>query len=312
MSKDSRVARRKSAPRWEPALQRTERDLPDDPRLVAALAEVRSVFASRPRPYGVSYCTHCFSKQEMDAFLATPPGDLDSNDFWQILASCYGTWGDWPALAHYVPRLLELCARGGLDVSSLFMPFVEAAPPRRDPANVETDPDSETMLSEEYQAIFQFFAVLVHREMENPSPKFDLHDLFGLVEFLAAFHPGLVSLIDKWRASPIPIVRGRFCHVLASLAVGPREVGWGHFHCHIAERTYFLPENGEALAGLLDPQFVADYLLAHADEATLLDDPYDLVGIAFNWAVSAMAADPLPTAPKGAAGSRELPDTACT
>jgi hypothetical protein len=149
--------------------------------LEAALEEVRRVFAARPVPLDVGYCTHCYSKPEMEYLLRTPAQQLTSNELRGPLWDAYHTWGDWPGLAYFLPRILDLYLLNELDEEEML--FAELAIASRP----ELQPDArvaESMAEDERQALHALLLGWLETQKADAYHRTDWPE--GLMERFAA------------------------------------------------------------------------------------------------------------------------------
>jgi hypothetical protein len=258
----------------------------------AALEQLQEAFSRRPLPSNVSYCPCCFEAAWMESFLRKAPSELTPEDLNSILWDAYLTWGNWPSFAFYVPRLLELYALDRLpDADMLFYKLLWAARPELLEQKLGAPPMGyieEAMQLAERSGIFQFVQAAARAEMRNPDVTEGTDRIHEALSFLAAFDAPIAPLIEDWKSAQEPIARGRFCLLLTdyTLQYDPAEP--------LVENTYLgtvpvLRENIDALASLVDPEFVAGYLVEHAASAALFggeDETY--VGLAFDWAAAAL------------------------
>lgn len=262
---------------------------PEPPKLSDALNVIRQVFSARPRPYTVQYCTHCFDPRQMSEFLVTKPEQLPVDRLESVLFDAYWTWGDWPALAHYVPRLLELYSREELsDPEVLFYKLLLAARPELIP-NASTPKQvleilGEVMRPEERKAIFQFLWAATHEAMKDQDLTIGVSRILEAFTFLAAFAGPIAPVIDAWKQSRNAIVRGRYTLFLAEWALryDPAE--------RVLEHTYLdrlTPYRGNAwvLGCLAEPAAVEEHLAQHLRDVECFDpDLQSTVGVALDWA----------------------------
>ena len=264
------------------------------PEVAAALTALRQAFEFRPQPIAAEYCPCCHDKAEMDAILRSDPEDLTEEPLRKIVWDAYWTWGNWPSLAFYVPRLLELCAENAFrDGDILRHKLYIAAHPNARKA-FSGDPLGyldEAMRPHEQQAIFRFCGAMLTAQMcdrDSPCYRGDLREWF---DFLAIFGAPVQPLLEQWSRSDDPYCRGRFGVVLADLALtldGRFQVDTTHLN-----RLQYLPENREAVAQFITPGYVAAYLSDHADDMALAaTDEKDYVDLAFDWAARELAAKP--------------------
>jgi hypothetical protein len=257
--------------------------------IAEALVEVKAAFAPRPLPTGVHYCTHCLEEREMARILATPyseltPADIDHPLLW----SAYWTWGDWPSLAYYVPRLLEFYYEGALgDDEMLFSRLLLAAHPDRyeDPARERPLLEylAEPMRPEERSSIFRFVQAVLEARLQTPDfttatgnrgeerepddLSFTVDQVAATVGFLAAFDAPIAPLLERWKASENAVARGHLCLLIARcLAADTGRAALGNSYL---DRLAPLPENRNALDALLFGEAAWAYLVDHLDDARL-------------------------------------------
>lgn len=100
--------------------------MPDELReLDAAVRELYDAFAARHRRQQLDCCGHCVSPEQAHALNNAPLGDL-SADLIRVfvLNAVSETWGSPDDLWYYLPRVLDLVARGELsryDIGGLFV-----------------------------------------------------------------------------------------------------------------------------------------------------------------------------------------------
>ena len=264
-------------------------------------AEVQQVFASRPRPYRVTYCTHCFDPHEMNAFLVTKPERLPADRLESVLFDAYWTWGDWPALAHYVPRLLELYAQSALsDAEMLFYKFLLAARPEL--LTTGSSPEQirnvlgEVMRPAERRAIFRFVRCVADAAMAEPDLSLGIDPVREAFAFLAAFAAPISPVMEAWKHSRNAVVRGRYCLFLAEWALRYDAT------TPVLEQTYLerlTPHHGNvwALERLVAPAAVEAYLSTHLHELEPFDpDLQSTVGVALDWALHTQRGEESPLA----------------
>ena len=87
------------------------------PEVNAALMCVKRAFAKYPKPLHVDFChcNVCSSDEDMARLFAIPYDHLTPQNLRTILWDAFWTWGDWPDLAFYVPRLLKFYAEAHRD-----------------------------------------------------------------------------------------------------------------------------------------------------------------------------------------------------
>lgn len=235
------------------------------PEVHEALAEVRRVFGKRPKPARLDCCLHCFTQKEIDHLLHTPSEQLTADDLHRPLWKAYTTWGDWPTLAYYVPRLLEHYLAGELmDEEMLYTKLLLASRPQLE-RNYHV---GEPMSAAEAAALFWFLEACLcdraYAAVREDDWSDGLVELFGVV---AALGPPLEPLIRGWKAGE-PYERGLWCGLLASL------IRTGYRWNRLLPNTYLpklraTPENEEALLVELAAEPATLYLLDHLDEAQL-------------------------------------------
>ncbi len=258
--------------------------------LVDALAQVKVVFASRPKPLTVNYCRcpSCFTEDDMERLFAIPYDELTYDDLNLILWKSYTTWGDWPDLAYYVPRLLSLYADPAINFfdDMLLHKLMIAAHPELCwglGGKRETDFVKEPMHPSERQAVFQFFKAVLEVGL-NKSPYGELN-VPELIAFLAVCDLPLAPILNSWKESASTLARGNLCLFMADYALhnSPRRPLLTNTYL---DKVGFLPENQAALDALLAPANVAAYLLDHAADAELMGPDWETgIGAAFDWAV---------------------------
>lgn len=274
---------------------------PEAPSLAKAEAELRQVFGSRPRPYNVQYCTHCFEPREMAEVLITKPEQLAAERLESVVFNAYWTWGDWPSLAHYVPRLLALHTRGELsDAEMLFYKLLLAARPEL--LTTGSAPEQvrnvlgEVMRPEERRAIFEFVRSVADGAMADPDLSLGVDRVREAFSFLAAFAAPISPVVEAWKGSRNGVVRGRYCVFLAEWALRYDPAA------RVLEQTYLdrlSPHRGNvwALIRLVEPSAVEAYLSAHLPEVEPFDaDLQSTVGVALDWARCAQRGEESPLA----------------
>jgi hypothetical protein len=239
-----------------------------------ALARVREVFSGRPLPVGVDYCHHCLSEEEMAELLRTPYEQLTPEQLEHpVLWNAYWTWGDWPSLAYYVPRLLEFYIANQLDEEMLFYKLVLAARPelfdRPAGSPPVMDAIGETMRAEERRSLFDLVQAVLEMRLQHldlaagcrqePS---DPVSVPATVAFLAALDAPIAPFLERWTRSDTLAARLHLCllmgHHLLDDGSGQRALGNSYL-----DRMEPLPENQTALDELLSPAVIADYLVEH-------------------------------------------------
>ena len=263
--------------------------------LTAALAQVKTVFAVRPKPLNVNYCLcpSCFTEADMNRLFAIPYGELTYDDLNRILWKSFTTWGDWPDLAYYVPRLLGLYADPAVrftDDDMLLHKLMIAAHPELCwglGGKPETDFVKEPMSPSERQTVFEFFKTVLEVGL-NTSPYGEL-DVPELVALLAVCDVPLAPTLNSWQQSASPLARGNLCLFMADYVLHHSTRRPLLTNTYL-DKVVFLPENQAALDALLAPANIAAYLLEYATDADLLGPDWETgIGAAFDWAMQAPA-----------------------
>ncbi len=97
--------------------------MPDN-ELTAAVAGLYRAFAAVPKPVRLDYCDHCFLAEEERALLAPVPlTELSGAVLQPYVANVILTVGGPDDFRYFLPRLLELVARGEFDWPDLEMVF---------------------------------------------------------------------------------------------------------------------------------------------------------------------------------------------
>jgi hypothetical protein len=285
MPRDPRTPARKSAARRFGALP-AGRSLPSDPKLEEALAEALRVFAARPRPRAVVYCPHCLDPAWMERVVDRLPEELEPEELATLGYYAYTSWGDWSALAHYVPRLLELYAEERLPDEITFLgQLLAAAWPER--ASVY---DSPPMLPDERRSIFRVVDAVADAAIADPDPTLGPARALDALWFLASLDTPVAPLIARWEALEEPAARGRFGVLVAEHALSYLDVG-ARAGTQMAQDLLFLPGNVPVMERLAAAEYVAGCLADRAEEMALLGAEYGGdIDAAFDWASAVLAA----------------------
>lgn len=258
------------------------RPVNDEPCVRRTLARAREVFSRRPPPYEVGFCAHCHDPREMRRFLQRSPETLSGAELERVVEDAFYTWGDWPSLAYYVPRLLELDAANSLGADHFLDKLLWAARPRvgnRD----DLESIGEPMTDEERGAVFDVMVSIATADLWNPAPDAATWRMHLLVSFLSAFDSPIAPMLEAWKATDEPTAHARFCLFLAEFAPDYAP-GCTEF------ARLVLPENLDALAALTDPALVAEYLAENAGCAARFGaDCEARIGKAFDWAATQLA-----------------------
>lgn len=84
-------------------------------KLDDATDELYRVFARYPRPAKIDYCAHCVREEDLAALSGLPLRTLGADDVGLYVTKVFSTVGSDADFRHFLPRLLELLARGELD-----------------------------------------------------------------------------------------------------------------------------------------------------------------------------------------------------
>jgi hypothetical protein len=277
MWEPGRVRGRRTRP-WYPAYS-LYREQPSDLRYTAAIAEAWEVFSAHPHPLDdPSYWVHIVETDEMNEILRQDRHELTAEALSPILCGAFLTWGDWPSLAYFMPRMLELYAEHRID-DDLFDKLLLASHPERGYVK-------EPVTPAERRSIFRVVSAVADVEMEYPFPCMDWTRVYEALCFLAGFDAPIAALLERWKALPHPVARGRVGALVADHALhyepeaGTVRLNLFHFP-HLA----ILPENRSAMEELASPEFVAAYLAEHAGDAALFGSDYET---AFDWATAVL------------------------
>jgi hypothetical protein len=226
----------------------------------------------------------------MTAFLATPPEQLPPEQLHSVLMSAYWTWGDWPALAHYVPRMLDLCLECGVwawDAEALFHKLLLAARPELLTSSTvpgALDVLGEPMRPEERDVLFRYACAATGWLMADPDPSAKGERVREFFAFLVAFDARLPAVLERWKSSRSALIRARYCLLLAEWVLitdgNPEIVPQSYL-----EQLTPAEANRAAFGRMLDPAAVEAHLSGHLPEVELLDpDLQSTIGVARDWA----------------------------
>lgn len=84
----------------------------DWPTLEHAVADLYEIFGRYPRPSRVEGCPHCVGANESATFCRTPLREVTDEMISRYAFKAMTTWGEVDDYKHFLPRILELCARG--------------------------------------------------------------------------------------------------------------------------------------------------------------------------------------------------------
>ena len=253
-----------------------------DSRVAESLDSVRKAFAPRPVPVDAPYCFHCKPEEEVRRMMSTRPENLSEEDLWSIIWDAYYTGVDWPSLAYFIPHNLELYAKKrGPDNEMLLAKLHMASRP-----GVSAFVD-EVMTDSERRAVFHCITTILEVQVES-KPYDHIWDptVAQVVGFLASFDEPIQPFLNRWMRSEVPLARANLCVLISrcTLANGPY---WHALENNYGEKARPLSTNQDALDEILDPRFVAEYLLENSEAVKLLGPELTYeVDLAFSAAVS--------------------------
>jgi hypothetical protein len=218
-----------------------------DDELTAAVAGLYRAFAAVPKPVRLDYCDHCFLAEEEQALLAAVPlTELSGEALQPYAANVIFTVGGPDDYRYFLPRLLELVARGEFDWPDLEMVIGRLRFAQWD-----------TWQAGEQDAIREYLRALWHGTLRE-----DGRDAGDVLCAIGNAEDDLTPYLDAWIAAMgTPAARE---HLLVLLTGGRQQTksgGWRLINAFWDERA---AQAGQVLAWLAGLELL-DAVAGHDD-----------------------------------------------